>query len=203
MNDNDSNDTTLKSYEANVRKYVEGTPSDISSDVKDWIDRALSYAPQGSTVLELGSGFGRDATYIENKGYKVVRTDAAKAFVKLMQSRGHQARVLNAITDDYSGLYTMVYANAVLLHFKPAETKQVLAKVYKSLEPNGIVAFTVKEGEGESWTEEKLNAPRYFCYWQENDLRQIVKEAGFTIIELTKGSTRNAQWLQVIAKKPA
>jgi predicted TPR repeat methyltransferase len=197
------NDTTLQSYEENVQKYVDGTPHGISGDVKQWIDQALSYLSKGSTILELGSGFGRDAVYIEAKGYKVERTDAAKAFVELMQSQGQQAKVLNAIADDYGGLYAMVYANAVLLHFEPAETKQVLAKIYSSLESNGILAFTVKEGEGESWSEEKLNAPRYFCYWQESDLRQTVEEAGFTIIELTKGSTRNSQWLQVIAKKSA
>ncbi len=49
-----SNQTTLKSYEANIQKYIQGTPQDVSGDVKEWIDHALSNVKDGGNVLEIG-----------------------------------------------------------------------------------------------------------------------------------------------------
>jgi hypothetical protein len=43
-------------------------------------------------VLELGSGPGGDATYLEGHGLRVTRTDAALAFVAMMRTAGHEAR---------------------------------------------------------------------------------------------------------------
>jgi hypothetical protein len=48
----------------------------------------------------------------------------------------------------------------------------------------------------------KLNAPRYFHYWQWDDLETVVKAANFAIVELSEVSTMNDDWLQVIARKP-
>lgn len=59
--------------------------------VKDWIDTVLAGLPQDAKIPEFGSAFGRDADYIESKGYKVQRTDVTPGFVKLLQSQGHQA----------------------------------------------------------------------------------------------------------------
>ncbi len=101
---------------------------------------------------------------MEVAGYKVERTDGTEAFVKLLQEQGHSARVLNAITDEFDGKYDMVFANAVLLHFTPSETANVFKKACNSVKQNGILAFTVKQGDGEEWSEAKLDAPRYFCY---------------------------------------
>jgi len=198
----DKNQKTIDAYNAHVSEYISGTPQQVDGDVKTWIDKALSFVSKGGRVLELGSAFGRDAAYIESIGYKVQRTDATKSFVDLLQQQGHQARLLNAITDDFGSTYDMVFANAVLLHFNPDEIAKALRKANEGLGKGGILAFTVKEGEGEEWTDAKLNAPRYFCYWQANDLTKVVNEAGFEIVELSYGKTKNANWLQVIARKP-
>ncbi len=196
----DSNKTTIDSYNEHVNEYINGTPQIVDGDVKVWIDKALSYVPTDGKVLELGSAFGRDALYIESAGLKVDRTDGTEAFVKLLQEQGHKARVLDAITDDFGGDYDMVFANAVLLHFTPTEVARVLIKAHDSLKSDGVLAFTVKQGDGEEWSDAKLDSPRYFCYWQEAGLRKSVEEAGFKVVDLSFGSTKNADWLQVIAR---
>jgi SAM-dependent methyltransferase len=92
----DENEITLQSYNQHIKEYVAGTPKSVIHGMfKDWIDRALANISKGSSVLELGSGFGRDADYIESKGYKVVRTDAAQGFVDLLKKQGHEALSLN------------------------------------------------------------------------------------------------------------
>lgn len=116
----DTNDTTVQSYDAHIQEYIDGTPQVVQGFVKSWIDTVLAGLSHDTQILEFGSAFGRDADYIESKGYKVQRTDVTPGFVTLLQSQGHQASILNAITDDLNGPYDLVFADAVLLHFTRA-----------------------------------------------------------------------------------
>ena len=199
MNDDD-NDKTLQSYEEHIQEYVDGTPQAVDGGTKAWIDRALALLPKHATVLELGSAFGRDAAYIKSKGFKVIATDAVQGFVDLLRKSGFEARLLNALTDDFGHDYDMLFAQAVLLHFNPEQVEQILQKAHSSLKPKGIIAFSVKQGNGSEWTKAKLDAPRYFHYWQREDLQAVVQDAGFTIEEILEHKG-NFEWLQVIARK--
>lgn len=123
----------------------------------------------------------------------------------MLNQKGFNARHLNAITDDLGGPYDLVFANAVLLHFTREQTKQVLRKVRNALNEHGTFAFTVKQGEGEKWSEaseDKLGVSRYFCYWTEDQIRHAVQEAGFSDVKASGDQpTSRATWVQVIAKK--
>jgi SAM-dependent methyltransferase len=195
------NDKTLQSYANHVQDYVAGTPQVVEGEFKAWINRALKLVPKHGTVLELGSAFGRDAAYIESKGFKVIATDAVQGFVDLLRQSGHEARLLNVLTDDFGRGYDMLFANAVLLHFKPDQVKEILQKAYQSLKPGGVLVFSVKRGNGSAWSRAKLNAPRYFYYWERDDLEAMIQAIGFEIIELSN-AVRSDKWLQVIASKP-
>ena len=93
-------------------------------------------------------------------------------------------------------------ANAVLLHFTRDEASQVIKKVFDALNTNGKFAFTLKQGEGEGWSEEKLGAPRFFCYWTEPQIREVLESAGFCGVEISGDKeTANATWLRIVAKK--
>lgn len=198
----ETNNKTIESYNGHVQEYIDGTPQEVSSVVKDWLDKSLLSLPSDSHILEIGSAFGRDAEYLQGMGYAVECTDATPSFVELLQQKGFNARQLNAITDDLPQGLDLVLANAVLLHFTREETAQVLSKVYASLTDNGRFAFTLKEGDGETWSEAKLGVPRYFCYWTEEQISQYLSDAGFEDVEITgDAETKNATWLQVIAKK--
>lgn len=199
MNSHRSNEKTLISYEQHVQEYIDGTPQEVSSFVKDWIDESLSYVPKSGRVLEIGSAFGRDANYIEQAGYVVRRTDATENFVDLLRSQGHEADLLNAITDDLGGPYKMVFADAVLLHFTAEELTSVLSKIYESLGTGGILAFTLKQGVGAEWSNDKLGAPRFFNYWTRDELEGELNKQNFKILKLASDDSR--KWWQVISKK--
>src|SRR4051812_37538281 len=125
------NDTTIKAYNDHIEAYIASMSPAIQDDVKAWIDRALKLIPEGSEILELGSGAGREADYIESQGYKVLRTEAAQGFVNLLRKQGHDdARLLNVLTDDFGRGWTMIFAKALLLHFNPEQIRQILDKSY-------------------------------------------------------------------------
>lgn len=197
------NDITLQTYDLKMQEYIDNTPQQINDAEQPWIDSALGLISQGSSILELGSGFGRNASYINEKGFELTCTDAVPRFVELLKNKGLNAKILNALKDDLGKNYDMVFANGVLVHFTNEETEIALDRIYQALKPSGIFAFSIKQGEGGAWTEEKLGAPRYFQYWQLDPLKEILEAHGFTWIAATAGETslKNASWLYVIARK--
>jgi hypothetical protein len=197
------NGQTLQSYEAHVQEYVDGTPQEVSGGIKEWIHLMLEELPQDASIIEIGSAFGRDAHYIEEHGYTVERTDATHGFVELLQQKGFTARDFNLITDEFDKQYNVVFANAVLLHFTRDELGLSLDKVHKALLENGRFVFSLKQGEGEVWSEDKLGSPRFFCYWTEPGIRKVLEQAGFqsTTITNSEFGNNNPKWLHIIANK--
>jgi SAM-dependent methyltransferase len=197
------NDQTLEAYNQKTEAYVGATPRVVSGDVKIWLDKSLSLAKSGGKILEIGSAFGRDAAYIKNKGFDITASDGSKKFVELMQKNGLEAKLINAITDELGGPYDLIYANAVLLHFTIQQTEEVLDKFRKALKKRGILSMRLKKGKGSEWSSDKINAPRFFQYWQAGELITLIEKHGFDLIELTRGSSQSNdfKWLQVIARK--
>jgi len=200
----DSNNETLRSYDARVRHYVEGTAQTVSGEAKAWIDAALSGLPGNARIIELGSAFGRDAAYIASKGFDVECTDAVPGFLAELRAKGFATRRFNVLTDELSEQYDLILANAVLLHFTRSEFTLVLKKLARSLRSGGRFAFSLKKGQGEAWSSAKIDAPRFFCYWERQALEPLLADAGFDAwtIEEVRTSRAHAEWLFIIAFAP-
>ncbi len=196
------NEQTLRAYQNKTQEYVTGTPA-IDDTIRKWLDASLALIPESGTILEVGSGFGRDAEYIRGKGYAIECSDAVPKFIEILESKGFSARLINLLSDDIGGEYDMVVADAVLLHFTPEETKQVIDKIYHALKAGGVFALRMKQGDGAVWTDAKLGEPRYFYYWQEDELRQVLEGSGFTWQGMTTSHTEhnNADWMHIIVRK--
>lgn len=203
MADQDTNEITLKTYKHKVQEYIDHTPQKINDAEYPWIDEALKLIPASGTILEIGSGAGRNAKYIIEQGYKLECTEAVLEFVEVMQQKGLNARYLNILSDEISKKYDMVFANAVLVHFTPLQSRQVFGKVHRALKQKGVFALSLKMGDGETWTEEKLGAPRYFCYWQHDAIKELAEETGFEWMSVNSGETslKNGTWLYIILRK--
>jgi SAM-dependent methyltransferase len=201
----DTNRETLRSYEGHIDDYIEGTAQVVSGEAKDWIDAALAGLPAGAGLLELGSAFGRDAAYIAAQGFDIDCTDAAPGFVSYLRARGFAARHFNVLTDGLERPYDLILANAVFVHFDRGEFAFVLAKLRAALRPEGRLAFSLKRGAGEEWSSAKIGAPRFFCYWQPDDVAAHLAAAGFARWSITSASTSraHAEWLFVIAEGEA
>jgi SAM-dependent methyltransferase len=194
------NRVTLSSYEEAAERYIAATSSRPRPQELAFFDRLAARVGAGGHVLELGSGPGRDATVLESLGLTVDRTDAAQSFVGLLTADGFEARQLNAIDDELGGPYDAVFANAVFLHFSREELAAVLKKIRDALLAGGILGFSVKEGDGEAWSNGKLDVPRHFTYWREQPLRQLL-ESGEWRIESLEQVAGAETWLYVMASK--
>lgn len=200
----DSNDRTLQSYGARVQAYIDGTAPVAGGEAKTWIDSLLADLPPAASVFELGAAFGRDADYIRSRGFAIECADAVPGFVEVLRARGFAARLLNVLTDEFDGRYDLIFANAVLLHFTVDEFALVLAKLRGALAPGGRLGFSLKRGRGEEWSSAKIDAPRFFRYWEREDLPSFLRGAGFASWDIVAARTAraHADWLFVTARTP-
>lgn len=200
---NNSNDMTLRAYNSHIQAYVDGSPQIVDGDLKEWIDSELSQIPVSAKILEIGSGTGKDARYLESKGYSVERSDASTGFVALLHSQGEEAKLLNVLTDELDSRYDVVFADAVFLHFTAEQLSGVFKKIYRALPPKGRLLFTLKEGDGEEVTNRKLGGDRYFKFWREDDIKNMLLSDGFSSVVKKIEDYRKDRpgWLLVSAQK--
>jgi 2-polyprenyl-3-methyl-5-hydroxy-6-metoxy-1,4-benzoquinol methylase len=144
------NARTIQSYEEYAEKYDAIVSDAPSPEVKTTLRALADRAGAGASVLEIGSGSGRDADFVESLGLVVRRTDATRAFLDLQAARGKHAELLNVLTDDLGGPYDAIMALAVLIHIDRSSTETVLRKIAEALRPNGLFLVSVREGEGET-----------------------------------------------------
>jgi len=192
---------TLTSYESAADLYVQRTRRDSTRAWQPFIDEFAAQVDEG-LVLELGSGPGWHAAELERSGLRVERSDGAAAFVDMMERDGYSARKLDIVTDVFGGMYDGIFANAVLLHLNSLQFDAVIAKAAAALRPGGMLAFTLKEGDGEEWSNEKLDLPRYFKYWREPDVRARLDPTVWESVSITSEmSGGGQQWLMVLAER--
>lgn len=195
----EANQETLQTYNQGVERYIDGTVKVTSGWQQAWLDSVFSDIALGAPILEIGSAFGRDARYLMSKGYKPSLTDASTSFVEYLREGGLDADVLDIVNDRPSGMYDVILACAVFLHFTDEDFQKAVGNVRAALNDNGKFAFSVKRGEGEEWTEEKMDAPRYFNYYEPERLRKKLGEAGMRVIDIQP----DEKWLHVVSTKEA
>jgi 2-polyprenyl-3-methyl-5-hydroxy-6-metoxy-1,4-benzoquinol methylase len=130
---------TVQAYEGFAREYDALVDAKRPPHIQDALRRLVQCLPPGGSVLEIGSGSGRDADVVESLGAIVRRTDAAQAFLDLMAERGKKADLLNVVTDELGGPYDGVLAMAVLIHVDREQTDAVLRKIHAALKPGGAL----------------------------------------------------------------
>lgn len=96
------------------------------------------------------------------------------------------ASIFNFVIDDLEGSWDLVLADAVLLHLNRKQFAAALLKVHAAL-----------AGAGEEWSTEKLEVPRFFCYWQDEAVAEELRRAGFSSCAITTPEG----WLHVVASR--
>lgn len=85
------NQQTLEAYDKTVDVYCEKSPQEPGVVLRTWIDDNLAAMPEDARIIEIGSGSGKDADYMESQGFSIERTDASQGFIDFLRSRGHEA----------------------------------------------------------------------------------------------------------------
>lgn len=198
----DKNDQTIQTYQQNFNTYIERTPHDVGGDFQKWTDAFLSKLPPEGQVLELGSAFGRDAKYMTGKGFKVLCTDIIPQALEKLAQEGFETAMFDfrdTPPHEWLNRFDGFFANAVLLHAPQDIFERAITHLLDVLKPGGFGAFSLKTGEGEEITNEKMDAPRYFKYHSAHELAVTLEKYPVEVVSLH--TTDDGKWLHVIIKK--
>lgn len=185
MEERDFNALTIDTYNNSIEKYINSTSFAIAwSYIEEWLVETLSYISKDDVILELGTGWWRDADYFEEQWYRVQRTDYADGFIDYNQKKGKHILKVNALNINLPDTYKMIFADAVLLHFSKEQMKVVLQQIYHTLEEWWYLSFSLKKGDGEEFvsSSKRSNGPRYFSYRDVDGLKNILWDNGFYIV---------------------
>jgi SAM-dependent methyltransferase len=196
---------TVAAYDQQAAAYRDAS-APLDDRVRAGLDGFAARLGPDALVLEIGSGGGRDARELEARGLRVRRTDVAPGFVALLREAGHEAEVLDPLTDDLrgpGGPHDGVWANASLLHVARADLPAALRALAGATRPGGVLRLAVKEGDGEGWsTHGSIAVPRMFTYWRRADLEAALTGAGWAVDDVEEADGRRGErWLSVLATR--
>jgi len=189
---------TREAYENNPRLLLRNTLQAFDGSIKTFYDKALKYVPLKANILEIGSGDGCGADYLEALGYTVLRTDPIRNFVRFQKSRGKKTHQFDVLTQVLAQRFDLVLAPAVFHHFDDEDFEDAAKHVFDMLPSYGIFSLCGYSGVGARF-KRYGNKQRYFCYRTPEMLSDSLKRSGFIVEEtyLLDGT-----WANCIASKP-
>ena len=196
-----NSDMTIQTYRENFDKYVARTGTEPRGEFKELLDFFASCLPAKGSIFEIGSASGRDARYLTERSFKVTCTDVIPEALQRLSAQGFETAEFDFRDDpkpEWISSFDGVFANASLLHASQDIFEDALKNVTLMLKPRGVFAFSLKTGEGEEITTEKMDAPRYFNYHSESEIRGILISLSFEILSLSYAE--QGKWLHVIVR---
>ncbi len=179
---------------ANVEQYSQFTPAEDGSLL---VEALQSWLPEGSSVLELGIGPGKDFKLLSQR-YKATGSDFSNAFLERYRALDASADLLqlDARTLDTDRHFDAIYSNKVLIHCSTEELQQSFDRQHEVLNDNGLMLHSFWYGEG---TQEfgELTMVRH----NERQLKAML-EGSFEILVLEKhAKMAEGDSIYVVARK--
>lgn len=189
-----SQDTTLSWYRENAIQYAEETRNSL---VLDALWEFLSRMKEGGTILDYGSGSGRDSAYFINKGFSVDSLDGS-AEMKAQAERlfGIKVKLSSFLSLEEKEKYDGIWAQASILHLEEHDLRAALTLIERALKRDGVFYSSFRKGEEDGYekgrwytnmTERRflslLPASLYVeKIWESQDVRPGVNRTWLSII---------------------
>ena len=189
-----SQGTTLSWYRENAIQYAEETRNFL---VLDALWEFLSRMKEGGTILDYGSGSGRDSAYFLDKGFSVDSLDGS-AEMKAQAERlfGIKVKLASFLSLEEKEKYDGIWAQASILHLEEHDLRAALTLIERALKRDGVFYSSFRKGEEDGYekgrwytnmTERRflslLPAKLYVeKIWESQDVRPGVNRTWLSII---------------------
>lgn len=195
------NRRTIEAYEHCAGDYAQSTAGAADLGGGMMLRRLISAAPSGCRILEIGSGPGWEADWLEDHGYEVRRTDAAAAFVDFQRRRGKEAELLDVVTNELGGPYQAIIALYVFQHIDRGHLPRILGKIANALAMDGALLFSLREGDGEFVELGSSGGHYYTARWREQALEDLLAPFGLKRIWSVASEDADGRWLSLLFKR--
>lgn len=189
-----SQDTTLSWYRDNAIQYAEETRNSL---VLDALWEFLSRMKEGGTILDYGSGSGRDSAYFINKGFSVDSLDGS-AEMKAQAERlfGIKVKLSSFLSLEDKEKYDGIWAQASILHLEEHDLRAALTLIERALKRDGVFYSSFRKGEEDGYEKGRwytnMTERRFLSFlpatlyvekiWESQDVRPGVSRTWLSII---------------------
>ncbi len=195
-----NNGRTVAAYENYARRYAAAVSQQPPESAAASFRRLVDALPEGGRVLDIGSGPGWDADFLEGLGARVHRTDVTAAFREFQAERGHRVDALDVLVDEIAETYDGILMLCVLQHFERSDLDPVLRKLAEALKGEGALLLSYPLGEGESW-EHTSSGDYRVVRWSSAMLDERLQRAGFTVEWDVCDDGDDGPWRTVLARR--
>lgn len=159
----------MKYYSEQAQNYFETTKN---LDLSDLYNPFLKEVSPKGLILDAGCGFGRDSAQFKKLGFKVKSFDQSLELVKIGKEK-LKLKIDNYSFDNfkYKDQFDGIWACASLLHLTKEELKKTLIKMAKSLNQNGVMYCSFKNG-----TFSGLRGDRFFQDFTPETFKDFLSE---------------------------
>lgn len=149
-----------------VAEYIQSAKGFSGAEL---IKKLQDFLPDGSVVLEIGSGPGTDWEILSST-YKVIGSDNSLEFLEHLIRENPQGEFLelDAVTLQTTKEFDGIYSNKVLHHLTDDELMASVKRQYDLLNPNGIICHSFWKGEGS-----EVFKGMFVNYHREEDIKKV------------------------------
>ncbi len=203
-------DATRDSYNETAAAYAEKTAAGFFTPEKE-MREFLDHITEDGQILDVGCGAGRDARIFSELDYKVTGIDFSSELLSIAARAAPKAHFFEKSVEELSTFPTSsfsgVWANASLHHIPKTSLPDACQEMHRILQPGGILYISVKKGSGEGLEQDRRygGVLKYWAYYSEEEMVNILKQNGFEVInidiEQIQGSYQTHPFLKVLAVK--
>lgn len=190
-------------YNQNAEDYINRSKdNDMSSVYAEF----LPHVEEGGSILDIGSGSGRDLKYFCDAGYRAIGLDASEELASFATKyAGCDVKVGSVIDSAPLSIFDenqfdAAWACASLVHLTDDEIRLALQSIGLWLKPNGILFTCFKSGEKPTTDSEG----RWFNRFTEDRLKMhLAGSRSFQLIKFWQSSDsakRDFDWLNVVLR---
>lgn len=179
-------DSTIDTYNKHAAKFVQHFEQKLDTQE---LDEFLATVPAGGKILDAGCGSARDAAYFISKGYQAEGIDLSVGLLneakKLHPEVPTQVMSLTDLSSFRDNSFDGVWCKAALLHIQRKQAHRVLEGFHRILDKGGSLFLQTKAGEGQGTQPVPFDSKleRFFTFYTESELTNMLQVAGFKMIE--------------------
>ena len=171
---------TIKFYNENSSKYALYSYEHEKSDL---YKKFLNNLPKKSSILDAGCGAGWDTKFFLSNGYFVTAFDASKKLLEVIEKHKNLEKIdsdfLNFKSEKF---FDGIWASFSLQHLPKKKLKSALELLNNSFSNEGFFYMGIQEGNKEI----RDTLGRYYSYYSESEISEIIKSVNLKILTLDK-----------------
>ncbi len=167
-------------YHIHTPEYFERT---VNIDPSSFLSPLINHLQQGSSILDIGCGSGRDMLWLKERGFDCTGLERVSELAALARQHSGQPLI---VADFESFDFSRMGMDAVLLigalvHIPHEHFPQILSQILKAIKPGDLALITMKQGQ----CRQEIADGRTFYMWEKENLLSILKKLGLICIDFS------------------